>query len=152
MTIAVHRLGARQIQVLRAARAGTLVRFDTGTWVIQSRACTQPAQRVAAMTPALLADGRRMAVITLGVDSQTGVHVGLTEAGADTLATWDRLHAKTLDRVACRDALFAELVAKPGPLTADNLLTFAAKDPYLPDDVFVQVARAVDGSNDLGDV
>jgi hypothetical protein len=135
------RLGARQIAVLRAAKAGKLVRFDSGTWDVDGHACTPAGRSVAAHK--LLADGRRMARCTLGSARQEpGYYVGLSSLGDVVVEAWEAAHPAVLAAEARRAEMVRELAAKPG-LTAADIVALAAADETVDDDAYLMLAESL---------
>lgn len=135
-------LGRRQADVLRAAAAGKLIRFDDGGWAADGHACTQPARSVAH----LLADGKRGAVVTGGSwKSRPGTWMGLSDEGRAALDAYDAAHPEEFVARQRRADAIARLAAKRGPITGDDILRLAASDDRVSDDTFRILGRAVDG-------
>jgi hypothetical protein len=136
------RLGARQIAVLRAAKAGKLIRFDSGTWDNGGHACTPAGRSVAAR--GLLEDGRRMVRNTLGsARAEHGCYVGLSSLGDVMVEAWERAHPEVLEAEARRAAGIKALAAKPGRLTAADVVALAAADETVPDDTYLELAESL---------
>ena len=86
-------LGRRQVEVLRPAADGTLVRFDSGTRIADGwRACARPGQSVKRL--GLVEDVKRIARLVLGGGGQLGTEVGLSSLGEVVLEAWDKAHPR----------------------------------------------------------
>lgn len=140
-TVNPSRLGARQVDVLRAAAAGRLARFDGGTWVAGSQACTRPAESVARL--GLLADGRRTARVTLGAGTDHGHEVVLSSLGEVILAAYNAAHPGEVAALARRAEMIRRLAGQRGPVTTEDVLHLAATDKTLPDGAFTALADTI---------
>jgi hypothetical protein len=144
MTVNPARLGRRQVDVLRAAATGKLVRFDDGGWDIGGHACTQPARRLAEL--GMFAEGQRMVLTTFGSwKSRPGVYVHLSADGVRVLDAWELANPQAVIAHLRHTAAIKTLAAQPGPLTDADLLRLAANDETFGDDAFRVLGRAVDG-------
>jgi len=84
----MRKLGTRQIDVLRAAADGRLIRFDDGGWHDGRQSCTPAARALAERTPALFAEGAPAVQFGPGyaMGRRDGRVMLLTEAGKQALA------------------------------------------------------------------
>lgn len=143
MTANAARLGRRQIDALRAAKAGDLVRFDSGTWSAVSTACTQPARSVARL--GLLAEAGRMFLFTFGAGSKPGTRMHLSAEGERVLAEVDRLRPELLEAERRQTILVRELAKLNGQALVDGVLRAAAYDDRVDDATFPMLAQAAEG-------
>lgn len=84
----MRKLGTRQLDVLRAAAAGRLARYDDGGWHDGRQSCTPAARGLAERTPALFVEGDRTVQFGPGyaLGRRDGRVMLLTEAGRSLLA------------------------------------------------------------------
>lgn len=138
------RLGPRQVEVLRAAHTGDLVRYDDGGWTDRTGGCTRVAESVARR--GLLVEAGRMVTITLGRSGgRPGRWMHLSDTGRTALDEWDLAHPEAAVARMRRDEL-ARAIARSGrPVTDVDILALAANDDPLSDDAFVALRQAIEG-------